>query len=88
MQDFCNEVIEQIKTAQTEHELSQVINNSFRSLRRKRNSFNEAGYMIHMIVSLRAARAEASPTTTSASNMKLAVAIFQQLQKDRRVQVF
>jgi len=87
MQDFCNEIIEQIKVAPDEKDLIQVINNSMWLLRTERNSFNEAGYVMNMIVSLRAVLAEA-PTMRVNNNTKLAIAIFRQLQRERQGHIF
>jgi len=82
MQDFCNEIIDQIRTAPNEKDLIQVINNSMWLLRTKSNSFNEAGYVMNMIVSLRTVLAETSSSQDD-DNSKLAIAIFRQLQRER-----
>lgn len=87
MQDFCNEIVEQIKASRDERDLIQVINNSMWLLRKERNSFNEAGYVMNMIVSLRAVLPETSSTRVT-NNTKLAIAIFRQLQQERQGHIF
>jgi hypothetical protein len=84
MQDFCNDIIEQIKASPNERDLIQVINNSMWSLRKERNSFNEAAYVMNMIVSLRASLAESSSMPAN-NNTRLAIAIFSQFQQERHM---
>ncbi len=89
MEEFCRETVTDIKTARNEADLVHVISASLSRLRKERNSFNESGYITHMIVSL---HASASTTTSlpadSIENIKLACAIFRQLQNERRDRIF
>lgn len=87
MQDFCNNIIDRIKQAENEKDLIQVINDSMWMLRRQRNSFNEAGYIMNMIVSLRSVSDEASSAAVI-NNTRLAAAIFRQLQREHQGNVF
>jgi hypothetical protein len=90
MEIFCNEIIAEIKTAKSETELIRVIAHSLTQLRNERNSFNEEGYMMNMIVSLRALKAayvgDNSPEFIN--NIQLAIAIFRQFQKDYPQRLF
>ena len=87
MEDFSNEVIANIKSANDEEELIRVISNSMLQLRKQRKLFNESRYLLHMIVCLRATdQNELSPT--AASNIKLATAIFRQFKRESPENVF
>ena len=83
MEDFSNEVIANIKSANDEEELIRVISNSMSQLRKQRKPFDESRYLLHLIVCLRATDTnELSPA--AANNIKLAMAIFRQFQKESR----
>lgn len=88
MESFCKEVITEIKSATNEKELIQVIGNSISQFRKKRNSYNEAAYIMNMIVSLRAAVPAETLATEKLHNIKLAIAIFKQFQKERPERIF
>lgn len=81
METFCTETITDIKMAKDEADLVHVISASLSRLRKERNSFNEAGYIMNMIVSLRAMNTS-DLSTESIDNVKLAIAIFRQLQSE------
>jgi len=82
MEAFCNEVIAEIKDAKNETELIKVIGNSMAQLRTVRNSFNEDGYIMNMIVSLRALKAGIDANSPEMHNtIQLAISIFRQFQK-------
>jgi hypothetical protein len=83
MEAFCRETISDIKSARDEADLIHVISSSMSRLRRERNSFNESGYIMNMIVSLRAMKTN-DLSTGSVDNINLATAIFRQLQIERR----
>ena len=70
METFCRETITDIKMAKDEADLIQVISASLSRLRKERNSFNESGYIMNMIVSLRAMNAS-DLSTGSMDNVKL-----------------
>jgi len=86
MEAFCNEIVAEIKAAKNETELIKVIGHSMSQLRRDRNSYNETGYIMNMIVSLGTMEASGSPSDTQ-SNLRLAIAIFRELQKDNRERI-
>jgi hypothetical protein len=87
MEDFSIEVLSYIKRANDEDELIRVISNSMSQLRKKRRSFDESRYLLHMIVCLSTAeKKELSPTASG--NIKLAIAIFKQFQKMSRGGIF
>ncbi len=87
MEDFSNEVIANIKSANDEQELIRVISNSMSQLRKQRKSSDESRYLLHMIVCLRATDTnDLSPA--AASNIKLATAIFRQFQRENREGIF
>jgi hypothetical protein len=81
MEHYCKEVIDDIKTAKNESELIRVISSSMTQLRKEKKSYNEAGYIMNMIVSLRA-RDTQDPSMETLNNVQLAIAIFRQLQKE------
>jgi hypothetical protein len=83
METFCRETITDIKMAKDEADLIHVIRASLSRLRKERNSFNETGYIINMIASLRAMNTSDLPTV-SVDNIKLATAIFRKLQIEHR----
>jgi hypothetical protein len=84
---FCTEIVDEIKRAESEKDLIDVITNSMTKLRRVRNSFNEAGFMMNMIVTLRTVQPE-HVSARALNNVKLAIAIFRQFQKDNPGNVF
>jgi hypothetical protein len=86
METFCNEIVAKIKSVNSETELIRVIGGSMAQFRTDRNSFNEAGYIMNMIASLRTTEGEPHPSQTL-SNIKLAIAIFRQLQKESRERI-
>lgn len=87
MEDFSHEVIANIKSANDEEELIRVIGNSMSQLRKQRKSADESRYLLHMIVCLRAMETKELPLA-AADNIKLAMAIFKQFQKERREAIF
>ena len=76
---FCNQVIEEIKSAGTETELKEVINNSLSRLRALNNAYREAGYIVRIIVMLRVAQTE-KLMDTELSNIRIAIKTFKQYQ--------
>lgn len=87
MEDFSNEVIANIKSANDEEELIRVIGNSMSQLRKQRKSFDESRYLLHMIVCLRATDTNELPPAV-ANNIKLAMAIFRQFKRESPENVF
>jgi hypothetical protein len=87
METYCNDVIAEILAVQSEAELIKVISESTSRLRRIRNPFNEYGYLMNMIVSLRAMDQKGLPKE-SIDNITLAIAIFRQIQKDNKERIF
>ena len=85
MEAFCGEIIIEIKAAKSEAELIRVIGNSISQFRKGRT--NESGYTMNMIVALRAMNPDGLSEQTL-SNIKLAIGIFRQFQKDRKEQIF
>lgn len=83
MQAFCNQIIDDIKVADSEQDLIRIIGNSLRQLRNERNSFNEEIYILNMIVTLRSTRAMSpeSDSPDTLNNILLAINIFRQFQK-------
>jgi hypothetical protein len=73
--------------AKDEADLIHVISTSLSRLRKERNSFNETGYIMNMIVSLRAMNTS-DLSTGSVDNINLATAIFRQLQSQSRHPIF
>lgn len=73
--------------AKDEADLIHVISASLSRLRKERNSFNETGYIMNMIVSLRA-MSTSDLSTGSVDNIKLATAIFRQLQNQSQQRIF
>lgn len=86
MEVFTTEIITHILAASNEDELIRVISNSMSQLRR-RKTFNESGYFMHMIVCLRSINTDDLPPAAM-DNIKLAMAIFRQFQKDSREPIF
>ena len=86
MEAFCKDTIMDIRTANNEEDLIHVISGSLSRWRRERNSFNESGYIMNMIVSLRAIKTNDLPTD-SVDNIKLATAIFRKLQAENRERI-
>jgi hypothetical protein len=80
MEAFCREIVSEIRTAKNEKDLIWVIGNSLSLLRRERKSYNEEGYIMNMIASLRAT--DISDTAArSNDNIRLAIRIFKQFQE-------
>jgi hypothetical protein len=86
MEAFCNEIVAEIKAAKNETELIKVIGQSMSHLRRDRNSYNETGYIMNMIVSLRTFEISDASSDTQ-NNLRLAIAIFRELQKENRERI-
>lgn len=86
MEIFCNEILTEIKSAKSETELIKVIRGSISQFRTNRNSFNETGYIMNMIASLRTSEQEIL-SSQILNNVKLAIAIFGQLQKENRERI-
>ena len=83
MQAFCNQIIDDIKVANSEQDLIRIIGNSLRQLRNERSSFNEQAYILNMIVTLRSTRALSlkSDSPDSLNNILIAINIFREFQK-------
>jgi hypothetical protein len=81
MEAFCSEIIAEIKVAKSEAELINVLSRSMSQLRKERNSYNESGYIMNMIVSLRSTK-QGDVTAETLNNVKLAIAILRQFQKE------
>jgi len=81
MENYCKEVIDEIKTAKSESELIRVISSSMTQLRKDKKSYNEAGYIMNMLASLRT-KDTRDPSMETRDNVQLAIAIFRQLQKE------
>lgn len=88
MEAFCNEIIAEIKMAKSETELIKVISNSISRFRMERNSFNERGYIMNMIVSLRGMNPNEEHSKDAINNINLAIAIFRQFQKQSQEGIF
>lgn len=88
MEAFCNKVVEEIKAAENELELMRVIGSSMWMLRKQRNSYNESGYILNMIASLRATQPAGEHSARTLEMIGLAIDIFRQLQKDRHERIF
>ena len=86
MEAFCSEIVAEIKAAKNETELIKVISHSMSQLRIDRNSYNETGYIMNMIVSLRTMEASGLSSETQ-NNLKLAIAIFREFQKENRERI-
>ncbi|MCD9017670.1 hypothetical protein [Parachryseolinea silvisoli] len=86
MEAFCSEIVAEIREAQSEAELIKVIGHSISQLRKDRKSYNESGYIMNMIVSLRSTK-PGEVTTETLDNVKLAIAIFRQFQKESRERI-
>jgi len=82
MEDYCQEILDEIKTAKNESELIQVISSSISQLRKEKKSYNEAGYIMNMLASLRS-RDNHDPSTGTVNNIQLAIAIFRKLQQEK-----
>jgi hypothetical protein len=87
MENYCKEVIDEIETAKNESELIHVISSSMTQLRKEKKSYNEAGYIMNMIASLRARHGQ-NILMGTLNNIQLAIAIFRQLQKENRERVW
>jgi len=70
-------MISEIKSASTETELKEIVNNSFSRLRAINNSYNEASYIVRMLVWLRVAGLGEN-TDCESKNIKVAMEIFKQ----------
>jgi hypothetical protein len=88
MEAFCGEIIAEIKTAKSEKEVIKVISSSMSQLRMKRNSFNESGFILNMIAALSANHRTGANSNETTENVKLAIEIFGQFQKERRGRIF
>jgi hypothetical protein len=86
MEAFCSQIVAEIKKAESEAELINVISHSMSQLRKERNSYNESGYIMNMIVSLRCTKPE-DVTAETLDNITLAIAIFRQFQKESPVRI-
>lgn len=80
MEAFCTEITMEIKSAKSEADLIKVIGHSMSRLRKERHSFNESGYLMNMILSLRNTQSS-DLSKESLNNIELAIAIFMQFQK-------
>ncbi|MBL0745729.1 hypothetical protein [Chryseolinea lacunae] len=83
---FCNEIQREIMNAEDEAVLIKAIANSLQRLQKHRN-YNEDRYIMNMIASLTALRAE-DLSTKSLDNVELATAIFRQFQLGKSVRLF
>ena len=81
METFCKEVVAEIKAAKDESELINIISYSMSRLRGKQNSNSEFGYLLSIIASLRDIDITGLSVQTQ-NNLKLAIAIFRQFQKE------
>lgn len=79
MVPFCDEVIREIKSASTQTELKEVINNSLSRLQGLNNSYSVASYIVRIIVMLRVARTE-KPVEVELRNINIAIETFKQYQ--------
>lgn len=86
MVSFCEEILREIKTAENEAALIKVIGNSLQMLQ-ERGNYNEDGYIMNMVVSLRALHTE-ELSIEALNNVTLATAIFRQFQKGKSVRLF
>ncbi|SHG76887.1 hypothetical protein SAMN04488109_1753 [Chryseolinea serpens] len=82
MDTFCDQVITAIKAAENEGELIKVISYSMSRLRLVKNSNHEFSYIISIILSLRNTDLTNLSLQTR-HNIKLAIAIFGQFQKEK-----
>lgn len=80
MAPFCESVIREIKSADTEVELAAIIHSSVNRFRTTRNANNEAIHIMNMIVSLQALKMENLDRDTM-TTINMAVKIFRQYQK-------
>lgn len=80
------QVISKIKDANTEKELREVINGSL-SLFEKKNAYNIGIYIMNMIVSLQAIKAEQLPAE-SMKNIIIAIDIFREHRKQNPERAF
>lgn len=87
MEAFCNEIVAEIKAAKNETELIKVISHSMSQLRIDRNSYNETDYIMNMVVSLGTMEASSLPSEIQ-NNLKLAIAIFREFQKENRERIY
>jgi hypothetical protein len=87
MVSFCNEVVNEIKAASDETALVGVIRSSMSRFRNERNSFNDDGYIMNMIVSLRSSERE-TLSSRSIDNIRIAIAIFKKFQHDNPSRIF
>ena len=81
MVSFSNGVINEIKRASTETELKTIVENSFSQLKEKQ-IFNESGYIMNMIVSLRSINTEGlSPEIIH--NVNVGIVLFREYRRKR-----
>lgn len=85
MVNFCDQIVREIKASKNEAELIKIISSSLHRLQSSGNH-NEEGYIMKMIVSLRALSVEGLPAETL-NNVKLATAIFRQFQQGKPVRI-
>ena len=81
METFCNEIVTEIRAAKNEGELIKIISYSMSRLRGTRNSNDEFSYLISIIASLRSLDLTGLSMETQ-NNIRLAIAIFRQFQKE------
>jgi hypothetical protein len=87
MEDSIGEVIANVKSANDEVELVRVVRYSMSQVRKQRRLFDESRYLLHLIVRLTATDThDLSPA--AANNIKLAMAIFKQFQKESPEGIF
>jgi len=81
MVSFSDGVINEIKRASAETELRNIVENSFSRLREKQ-IFNESGYIMNMIVSLRSINTEGlSPEIIR--NVNVGIVLFREYRRKR-----
>jgi len=76
MVSFCEEIINEIKHASSDQEIREVVNKSFVKLRAK-GMFKEGVYIMNMIVSLRATKAN-QPDHHVVENLNYAIEVFRE----------
>jgi hypothetical protein len=86
METFCKEIVTEISAAKNEGELIKIISYSMSRLRGTKNSNDEFGYLITIIASLRSIDVTGLSVETQ-NNIRLAIAIFRQFQKENSERV-
>jgi hypothetical protein len=79
MVQFCDGVTQNILKASNFKSVKEVIQNSFVAFREKKNSYNEATFVINMIVTLQAAKPQAM-TIPEVDNLFHAIKLFKEHQ--------